>query len=74
MDQRPKAKEEHPLAREVEQLEPELVTWMLERHYVMKDKQATRITEAGNKWLFGISSAADALLAKIQKEKGSCSK
>ncbi len=47
-----KAKGEHPLARWVEQLEPDNVIWLMERGYCTKDKQATRITEAGNKWLY----------------------
>lgn len=55
----------NPLAREVEQLEPEHVQWMLEQGYVRKDKQATRITEAGEKWLLEVEQRSNAMLGAL---------
>ena len=58
-------KKEHPLAREIEQLEPEHVQWMLGKGYVRKDKQATRITTEGERWLHEIEQQTNAALEAL---------
>lgn len=60
-----KAKGEHPLARWVEQLEPECVIWLLEHGYCTKDKQATRLTEEGNAWLYLLEQQMTVWLRQI---------
>ncbi len=65
-----KSKGEHPLARWVEQLEPECVMWLMERGYCTKDKQATRITEKGNRWLFELEQTTHLWLRQVGLLKG----
>lgn len=61
-----KAKD-HPLAREVEQMSPERVQWMFDKGYATKDKQATRLTAAGEQWLRDTESLTATLLERVQK-------
>lgn len=69
MDKPAKAKD-HPLAREVEQLEPNNVLWLMERGYCTKDKQATRLTEEGNAWLYLLEQQTNALLRQLGVLRG----
>ncbi len=55
------------LARETEQLEPECVQWLFQKGYAAKDKQATRMTAAGEKWLTDILYAVNVTLRKMSQ-------
>lgn len=59
----------HPLADEVEQLEPEQVMWLFSRGYAAKDKQATRITEEGNTWLHENEAAVSIMLTNLISQR-----
>lgn len=67
MDKSAKSKDqgEHPLARWVEQLEPEHVSWLMEQGYCTKDKQATRLTAEGNAWLHLLEQQTSAWLRQV---------
>lgn len=66
-----KPKQDHPLAGETEQLEPENVQWMFDQGYAEKDKQATRMTEKGIQWLQAIEELTQKILADIGAQHGS---
>ena len=53
------------LARETEQLEPELVRWLFTKGYAEKDKQATRMTKAGLLWLAEIQKGVILMLDQM---------
>ena len=59
----------HPLADEAEQLEPEQVIWLFSKGYAEKDKQATRITEEGNKWLFEVEAKVSIMLTNLISQR-----
>lgn len=59
----------HPLANEVEQLEPEQVLWLFSKGYADKDKQATRITEEGNKWLHEMEATVSIMLTNLISQR-----
>ena len=55
------------LARETEQLEPELVQWLFAKGYAEKDKQATRMTVQGELWLTMIRDGVATMLSKMSQ-------